>query len=208
MFWGIHDVVLIGALVGDCLFYRLGASESERSDIERSRALFGSLRPPLPSRFVCVWRMSLANARFDWQTCGQVIKIGIPLFLVQGGAFVYDTVANSLFGLFGGERATSYLVTFAVISGYVIYIIMMVAEAFAYGMQPVASFNAGAGAWGQLRQTIKSSLAFEMLTIAALTVVLWITAYPVCALFNPDVAVLAADATRICGVACFLAMPR
>lgn len=148
--------------------------------------------------------ISAKDAKLDWSVCGQVIKIGIPFFLVQAGTFVYNTVANNLFGLFGGENATMYLAVFAVISGYVIYIIMMVAESFVYGMQPIAAFNAGAKAYKRLEETIKSSLLYEIVSVAVLTVVIWIAAYPICAFFNPEVADLAAGATRICIIACAL----
>jgi len=148
--------------------------------------------------------VDIRDARLDWSTCGQIVKIGIPFFLVQAGTFVYNTVANNLFGIFGGGNATTYLAVFAVISGYVIYIIMMVAESFAFGMQPIAAFNAGAKAIGRLKQTIKSSLVYEIVTVAILTVIIWIAAYPICAFFNPEVAELAAGATRISIIACCL----
>ena len=144
------------------------------------------------------------DARLDWSTCGQIIKIGTPFFLVQAGTFMYNTVANNLFGIFGGENATTYLAVFAVISGYVIYIIMMVAESFAFGMQPIAAYNAGAKAFGRLKETITSSLKYEIVAVAALTVVIWLAAYPICYFFNPEVAELAAGATRISIVACCL----
>lgn len=148
--------------------------------------------------------IDVRDAKLDWAVCGQVIKIGLPSFLVQAGTFVYNTVANNLLGLYGGANATTWLAVFAVISGYVIYIIMMVAQSFAYGMQPVAAFNSGAKAYKRLEQTIKSALTYQIVTVAVLTVVLWIFSYPVCAFFNPEVAADAASATRICIIACAL----
>ena len=71
-------------------------------------------------------------------------------------------------------------------------------------MQPIAAFNAGAKAIGRLKQTIKSSLVYEIVTVAILTVIIWIAAYPICAFFNPEVAELAAGATRISIIACCL----
>ncbi len=145
--------------------------------------------------------IDVADARLDWSICGQVIKVGVPFFLVQLGTFVYNTVANNLLGAFGGELASLYIAAFAVINGYVIYIIMMVAEAFPYGTQPIVAFNAGAKAYGRLKEAIRSSLLFQVVTVAILTVIIWLAAYPICGFFggfDPDLTPIAASATRIC----------
>jgi Na+-driven multidrug efflux pump len=144
--------------------------------------------------------IKVEDAKLDWKICGQMIKVGAPFFLIQLGTFVYNTVVNNLLGMFGGADASLYIAAFAVINGYVIYIIMMVAESFAYGMQPVAAFNAGAKAWERLKQTIKSALKLEIVSVIALTVVIWLAAYPICGFFaggDPVLTPIAADATRI-----------
>lgn len=152
-------------------------------------------------------QIRLEDARLDGKVCMQVVRIGFPFFLVQLGTFVYNTVANNLLGLFGGENASLYIAVFSVISGYVIYIIMMVAQAFAYGTQPIAAFNAGARAYDRLKQIVRSSLMLEVVTIALLTVVLWLVAYPVCGFFaggDAELTALAGRATRIVIIACCL----
>ncbi len=152
-------------------------------------------------------KINKADMKLDWSVCGEIVKVGLPFFLVQCGTFVYNTVANNLLGLFGGEMASLYSAAFAVISGYVIYIIMMVANAFAYGLQPIAAVNAGAKAWKRLKELVRTSLLTEIVVIAVLTVVMWLAAYPVCGFFaagDPDLTPIAADATRICILACCL----
>ena len=84
---------------------------------------------------------------------------------------------------------------------------MMVANAFAYGLQPIAAVNAGAKAWKRLKELVRTSLLTEIVVIAVLTVVMWLAAYPVCGFFaagDPDLTPIAADATRICILACCL----
>jgi Na+-driven multidrug efflux pump len=145
-------------------------------------------------------QIRVSDMKLDWKVCGQIIKIGTPFFVVELGTFVYNTVANNLLGMFGGADASLYIAAFAVISGYVIYIIMMVAQAFSLGMQPIAAFNAGAKAWERLKQSFKSALKLEIIVIAIITVIIWLAAYPICDFFCGGDALLSgisADATRI-----------
>lgn len=148
--------------------------------------------------------ISLKDAKLDWAVCGKIVKVGTPYFLVQGGTFVFNTVANNLLGMYGGEEATTWIAVFAVISAFVIYILMMIAQGFAYGMQPIASYNAGAKAWGRLKQIVRYSLMYQIVCVALVTVLVWVFAYPICLFFNAEIAAEAAGATRICIIAACL----
>ena len=46
------------------------------------------------------------------------------------------------------------------INGYILYITMMVAQCFSYGLQPIAAFNAGAKAWARLKETLSCTLKY------------------------------------------------
>ena len=89
-------------------------------------------------------QIKLADLKLDMAICGQIFKIGFPFFLVQAATFIFNTVANTLLGTLGGELGSLYIAAFAVINGYILYIVMMVAQCFSYGLQPIAAFNAGA----------------------------------------------------------------
>ena len=76
---------------------------------------------------------------------------------------------------------------------------MMVAQCFSYGLQPIAAFNAGAKAWARLKETLSCTLKYQVVTLALVTVVLWLAATPVCAFFagsDPALVKVAANATR------------
>ena len=142
-----------------------------------------------------LFQISLSDLKLEPKLCLQIIKIGLPLFLLQAASSVYTTVVNNQLGVLGSSLD---IAAFAVINGYVVYIIMMVVQAITYGVQPIAAYNAGAKAYGRLKQLVKTSLVAQVGVIAALTVVLWVAAYPVCLLFagDPALAGVAADATR------------
>ena len=145
-------------------------------------------------------QISAADLKLDMAICGQIIKIGFPFFLVQAATFIFNTVANSLLGQLGGDMGSLYIAAFGVINGYILYITMMVAQCFSYGLQPIAAFNAGAKAWARLKETLSCTLKYQVVTLAAVSAVLWVAATPVCAFFagsDPALVEVAANATRI-----------
>lgn len=152
-------------------------------------------------------QISLADLKLDPAICGQIIKTGIPFFLVQGATFVFNTVANSLLGQLGGDMGSLYIGAFGVINGYILYITMMVANCFSYGLQPIAAFNAGARAWSRLKQAITTTLKYQIVVILVVEAVLWVAANPVCAFFagsSPELLAVTVEATRIVLIAVFL----
>ena len=145
-------------------------------------------------------QINAADLKLDMAICGQIIKIGFPFFLVQAATFIFNTVANSLLGQLGGDMGSLYIAAFGVINGYILYITMMVAQCFSYGLQPIAAFNAGAKAWARLKETLSCTLKYQVVTLAAVSAVLWVAATPVCAFFagsDPALVEVAANATRI-----------
>lgn len=143
-----------------------------------------------------VFQIRLADIKLEPGLCLQIIKIGLPLFLLQATSSVYTTVVNNQLGVLGSSLD---IAAFAVINGYVVYIIMMVVQAITYGVQPIAAYNAGAKAYRRMKELLKTSLAIQVLVIAVVTVIVWAAAYPICLLFagDPELASVSADATRI-----------
>lgn len=143
-----------------------------------------------------VFQIRLADIKLEPGLCLQIIKIGLPLFLLQATSSVYTTVVNNQLGVLGSSLD---IAAFAVINGYVVYIIMMVVQAITYGVQPIAAYNAGAKAYGRMKELLKTSLTIQVLVIAVVTVIVWAAAYPICLLFagDPELASVSAGATRI-----------
>lgn len=143
-----------------------------------------------------IFQIKLSDIKLEPRICMQIVKVGMPLFLLQAASSVYTTVVNNQLGVLGSSLD---IAAFAVINGYVVYIIMMVVQAITFGVQPIAAYNAGAKAYGRLKELLKTSLVVQVGVIAVLTVALWVGAYPVCLLFSgdPELAAVSADATRI-----------
>lgn len=145
-------------------------------------------------------QIKLADLKLDMAICGQIFKIGFPFFLVQAATFIFNTVANTLLGTLGGELGSLYIAAFAVINGYILYIVMMVAQCFSYGLQPIAAFNAGAKAWDRLKQSLSCAIKYQIIVLLIVSIVIWLAATPVCAFFagsDADLVEVAASATRI-----------
>ena len=145
-------------------------------------------------------QIKLADLKLDMAVCGQIVKIGFPFFLVQAATFIFNTVANTLLGTLGGELGSLYIAAFAVINGYILYIVMMIAQCFSYGLQPIAAFNAGAKAWNRLKQSLSCAIKYQIVVLLIVSIVIWLAATPVCAFFagsDADLVEVAASATRI-----------
>ena len=145
-------------------------------------------------------QIKLADLKLDMAVCGQIFKIGFPFFLVQAATFIFNTVANTLLGTLGGELGSLYIAAFAVINGYILYIVMMIAQCFSYGLQPIAAFNAGAKAWDRLKQSLSCAIKYQIVVLLIVSIVIWLAATPVCAFFagsDADLVEVAASATRI-----------
>lgn len=145
-------------------------------------------------------QIKLADLKLDMAICGQIFKIGFPFFLVQAATFIFNTVANTLLGTLGGELGSLYIAAFAVINGYILYIVMMIAQCFSYGLQPIAAFNAGAKAWDRLKQSLSCAIKYQIIVLLVVSIVIWLAATPVCAFFagsDADLVEVGASATRI-----------
>ena len=123
-------------------------------------------------------QIKLADLKLDMAICGQIFKIGFPFFLVQAATFIFNTVANTLLGTLGGELGSLYIAAFAVINGYILYIVMMIAQCFSYGLQPIAAFNAGAKAWDRLKQSLSCAIKYQIIVLLVVSIVIWLAATP------------------------------
>ena len=120
----------------------------------------------------------------DLAVWGEIFKIGSPFFVTQLGTFVYNVVAANTIGALGGENASLYIGAFGVISGYIVYIVMMFSNALTYGMQPIASTNNGAKEYGRLKEVLNWSTIVQIVVCTALAVLVWIFATPIANFFD------------------------
>ena len=88
-----------------------------------------------------VFQIKASDIKLEPKLCLQIIKVGTPpLFLPRLQARVHHRGQQPA----GRPGSSLDIAAFAVINGYVVYIIMMVVQAITFGVQPIAAYNAGA----------------------------------------------------------------
>lgn len=137
----------------------------------------------------------------DWKLDSTIIKeiskVGFPFLLIQLSSTVFTIIMNNFLGQFGGELD---IAAFAVINGYIIYILMMITQSASGGMQPIASYNIGAKLYDRVKQLIKVSIVGNVVVVYLIAIVFYVFAVPVCTLFigeGSDLIGISAQYTRV-----------
>ena len=120
----------------------------------------------------------------DFAVWGEIFKIGFPFFVTQIGTFIYNVVAANAIGAVSGENASLYIGAFGVISGYIVYILMMFSNVLTYGMQPIASVNNGAKKYDRMKEVLNYSTIAQIIIITVLSALVWIFATPIANFFD------------------------
>ncbi len=144
-----------------------------------------------------IFKVRMSDLKFDSEIIGNIVKIGFPYLLVQASSTVFTIVLNNFLGKFGGELD---IAAFAVINGYVVYILMMITQSTTGGLQPIASYNFGAKMYDRVMNLIKVGIVGNLIAVYALAIVFWILATPVCTLFigaGSELIPIAAKYTRV-----------
>ncbi len=146
------------------------------------------------------FQVRMEDMKPDFAVWGEIFKIGFPFFVTQAGTFVYNTVVNNLLGTLGGEDGSLYIAAFAVINGYIVYIVMMSVSALSYGLQPIAAVNNGAKKYDRLCEVLNHSIVVQVILGVILTVVVCVFAGPISSFFDggdADLTAISAHAVRI-----------
>lgn len=126
------------------------------------------------------FRVTFSGMRLQPKLCREILWQGLPLFLVQAASLVYTTVINNYLGSLGGDGD---LAAFAVINGYVVYLLNMLCLSATYGLQPIASYNCGARHYGRLRELIMTGMVGTFAVLAVACAGLVAASYPVSSFF-------------------------
>lgn len=129
------------------------------------------------------FKVTFSGMKLERKVCGAILWQGLPLFLVQAASLVYTMVINNYLGALGGDPD---LAAFAVINGYVIYLLDMLCLSATYGLQPIASFNCGARHHDRLRELVKASLGGTFVILAVVCGLVIAFAAPISAFFIGD----------------------
>lgn len=154
------------------------------------------------------WKSSLKirvqDAAVDPAQAMEFIKIGFPYFCLQAASALYTAVVNNRLAALGTSMD---LAVFAIINGYVVYVLMLFIMAFGFASQAISSFNNGAKNWGRLIELVRIQLVFEFVFMAACSILVCLFPEAFCALFaagDTELLHAAAPAVRIVVALCSL----
>lgn len=129
------------------------------------------------------FKVTLSGMKLEGALCRAILWQGFPLFLVQAASLIYTMVINNYLGALGGDPD---LAAFAVINGYVVYLLDMLCLSATYGLQPIASFNYGARYHSRLRDLIKVSLGGSFIILSVICALVIGFAAPISSFFIGD----------------------
>lgn len=137
------------------------------------------------------------DLHFDWKINGEAIKIALPYFCVQASTAVFTIIINNIMSAVGTEL---HLAAYALISGYVIYILNMFTMSISTGTTPIISYNLGEKLLGRLRSLMTNSVLANVVSVGVLTVIFEVLATPVISLFaggDPELVAVGVPAVRV-----------
>lgn len=106
----------------------------------------------------------------------EIAKIGFPYLFVQVATSVFSVVVNNIVG-----NATS-LAAWAVISGYTLYLLMMIMQACTQGVQPIASYNLGAKHYDRVKSSMTVSVIGTIVSVYVLVLIYFLFNRQLCSL--------------------------
>ncbi len=122
----------------------------------------------------------LADLHFEASIIKEILKIGFPYFMLQIASAIYSAVVNNRLGALGTSMD---IAAFAIINGYVIYVLMLVVLAFTYAMQAISSFNYGAKRYDRLAELVSKGLVIQTIVMAVISVIVCMFPEAVCSVF-------------------------
>ena len=143
------------------------------------------------------FKIAFSDMKLEGKLCKEILTIGLPTFLVQAASLLYTIVINNYLGVLGGDLEIG---AFAILNGYLVYILNMMWLCSTYGVQPLASVNNGAKRPDRLKTLIRASLVDTAAAIAVVSALFILCAVPICTIFcgdEPDLIALAAAMVAI-----------
>ncbi len=95
------------------------------------------------------------NIRPDWKIIGAIAALGISPFVMQSTESLINIVLNSSLKNYGGDLYVGALT----IMQSVLQLIVIPVQGFSQGVQPIISYNFGAGKIARVRKTFQTALS-------------------------------------------------
>ncbi len=137
------------------------------------------LYPFLTGRTQC--RISIRKVNFNLRHIGDIIATGLPSLIRQGLNSIATILLNSLSGAYGDAAVAGMSIV-----SRVYFFIFAIALGVGQGLQPVASFNYGAGKYGRVRKAYKFTATLATAIIIVPGIIVLLMAPEVVRLFRDD----------------------
>ncbi|HMM05977.1 MAG TPA: MATE family efflux transporter [Clostridiales bacterium] len=143
-----------------------------------------------------IFKVKLSDLKFDFKLIANVNKTGMASFLVQVAISFIAIMLNNLLARHGTGMDTA---AFGILNAYLMYIFtLFVTLGWTLGMQPVVSFNLGAGKFARVRQALTKTIVYNTIFMAVVTVLVFIFSDFIIGFFaGDDLALIAASKSHI-----------
>lgn len=132
-------------------------------------------------------RLTLRNMKLKLTYVKEILTTGIPAFLLQIANSILNIILNATLVKYGGDVAISVA---GIITSASTLIIMMI-SGITQGLQPIISYNTGAGKVDRVKEALKlASVAAFLITTTGFLVIQFFPEFVV-TLFNQETAVVA-----------------
>lgn len=119
-------------------------------------------------------KLGFVKVKFDWKQVAHIAKIGIPSFISEFGISVVTMYHNLAMVQLAGEKGVA---AYGVIN-YIYPIMMLIFWGLSVSMQPVISYNHGAG----LKDRVKESISL----VLKISLIMGVISYVLGVLFNEE----------------------
>ncbi|MGR5251182.1 MATE family efflux transporter [Vibrio astriarenae] len=127
-------------------------------------------------------KISLRDLRIEWPIVPQIAAIGTSSFFMYAYGSMMVALHNGLFASYGSPE----LIGAYAILGYIVTVYYLTAEGVANGMQPLVSYNHGAGNQQNIRALLRVAMTTSVVLGVLFVVVLNAFPYQFVSIFNSE----------------------
>lgn len=127
-------------------------------------------------------RLKIHDLKMNLEKCIQIIKTGIPAFMMQMANSLFNIVINGSLATYGGDIAVS---TVGIIASFQTILLMPIVG-ISQGQQPLISYNFGAMKMDRVKQTLKYSIIGATIIAVSGFIVLQLFPQFIISMFNKE----------------------
>lgn len=132
-------------------------------------------------------RLRVRQVRFARRAVWQIVKLGIPGFVMHATNGIVQVAANNMLGIYGGDIYIGIMT----VANSVRDVMLLPLHGFTNGAQPVIGYNYGAGKISRVRQVIHFVAPLMVGYMLVCWTIIFVLPEPIMHVFNSDPELLA-----------------